>query len=225
MDKPAPPLIAEHVRTLFIDMDGTLTDLAFDRSFFTERLPRAYAEASGLDAAAARSYVETELAAIHGTLAWYSMPHLSRLFGLDLAAMTGEFAHGVSLQEGALEFLERAGGRYRRVLVTNADPEVLAVKLRHLGIGAWLDAVISAHHLGAAKEEAVFYERLASLEPDCPRAGLLIDDNRRAVAAARRAGLATVTITRPDLSHPPHADAEGPAVETVAELLPVLSPV
>lgn len=219
MDRASPRLIAPDVRTLFIDMDGTLTDLAFDRSFFTERLPQAYAEASGLDATAARSHVEAELAAIHGTLAWYSMSHLSRLFGLDLAAMTGQFAHGVELQRGALEFLARAGGRYRRVLVTNADPDVLALKLRHLGIGAWLDAAISAHHLGAAKEEAVFYERLARLEPDCPRAGVLIDDNRRAVAAARRAGLATITITRPDLSHPPRPEAEGPAVETVADIL------
>lgn len=214
--------IGEHVRTLFIDMDGTLTDLAFDRSFFQHTLPRVYAEARGIAPEAASAHVSRELAAIHGTLAWYSLPNLSSLFDVDLAALTEQLAHDVRLQAGALEFLERAGRRYRRVLVTNADPGVLALKLRHLGIGAWLDAVISAHHLGAAKEEAEFYERLAALEPDCPHAGVLIDDNRRAVAAARRAGLATITITRPDLGSPPHAEVEGPAVESVAELLPHL---
>jgi len=214
--------IGEHVKTLFIDMDGTLTDLAFDRSFFQHTLPRAYAEARGIGHDEAIAHVTRELAAIHGTLAWYSLPNLSRLFDVDLTALTAELARDVRLQAGALEFLERAGRRYRRVLVTNADPEVLALKLRHLGIGGWLDAVISAHHLGAAKEEARFYERLAALEPDCPRAGVLIDDNLRAVAAARRAGLSTITITRPDLGSAPHAEVEGPAVESVAHLLPHL---
>jgi len=222
MDVIREKMIGEHVRTLFIDMDGTLTDLAFDRTFFKQTLPHAYAEASGMAHAEAEAHVNEQLDAIHGTLSWYSLPHLSQLFGLDLAAMTAEFAHGVNLREGVLDFLDRAGHHYRRVLVTNADPSVLAVKLKHLGIGAWLDAVISAHHLGAAKEEAVFYERLAELEPDCPAAGVLIDDNLRAVAAARRAGLATITITRPDLSRAPHQEVDGPAVESVADLLPHL---
>lgn len=222
MNDTRTPLIGEHVRTLFIDMDGTLTDLSFDRAFFQRTLPRAYAEARGIDPDAASAHVFRELAAIHGTLAWYSLPNLSRLFEVDLTALTAELAHEVRLQAGALEFLDKAGRRYRRVLVTNADPGVLALKLKYLGIGAWLDAVISAHHLGAAKEEAVFYERLPGLEPDCPQAGVLIDDNRRAVAAARRAGLATVTIMRPDLGSAPHAEAEGPAVESVADLLPYL---
>lgn len=222
MDQTRDKMIGEHVRTLFIDMDGTLTDLAFDRVFFKQTLPRAYASAKGIEYGEAEAHVYEQLAAIHGTLSWYSLPHLSQLFGLDLAAMTAEFAHGVNLRESALEFLDLAGRSYRRVLVTNADPSVLAVKLRHLGIGAWLDAVISAHHLGAAKEEAVFYERLARLEPDCPRAGVLIDDNLRAVAAARRAGLATITITRPECDKPPHANPEGPFVESVADLLPHL---
>jgi len=214
--------IGRNVHTLFIDMDGTLTDLAFDRAFFQHTLPRAYAVARGIDYAEARAHVTRELAAIHGTLAWYSLSHLSRLFGLDLAALSAEFAHGANLHSGALAFLERAGERYRRVLVTNADPVVLALKLRYLGLGAWLDAVISAHHLGAAKEEAVFYERLAELEPDCPQAGVLIDDNRHALAAARRAGLETIAITRPDLGSAAYTPVDGPAVASVAELLPYL---
>ncbi|MGH8224900.1 MAG: haloacid dehalogenase, partial [Gammaproteobacteria bacterium] len=86
------PLIASSVRTLFIDMDGTLTDLAFDRGFFSEVLPRRYAEATGLDYPVAEAHVRRELEAIQGTLAWYSLAHLSQLFGLDLAALTGELA-------------------------------------------------------------------------------------------------------------------------------------
>lgn len=217
----AERLIPEGVRTLFIDMDGTLTDLAFDYAFFHDVLPRRYAAASGLAESEARSFVRSELEEIHGTLSWYSLPHLSRLFGLDLAALTEELSHGIVLQPWALEFLERAGRHFRRVLVTNADPGVLALKLARTGLAAWLDGVVSAHHLGAAKEQATFYERLAAIEPDCPGAGLLIDDNLHAVAAARRAGLAAVTVTRPNLSRPPRRmdDIDGPAVEGVARLL------
>lgn len=206
------------LRTLFIDMDGTLTDLAFDRLFFTETLPQRYANAAGASLAEARRHVYAELAAIQGTLAWYSLPNLSNLFGLDLVALTEASARAVVLQPGAIEFLDQAGKHYRRVLVTNADPEVLAIKLRHTGLAAWFDGVISAHHLGAAKEEAVFYERLAAIEPDCSQAGLLIDDNLHVVAAARRAGLQAVAIARPDLSQPTRDIAEGFAVENIAAL-------
>ncbi len=214
-------LIPATARTLFIDMDGTLTDLAFDHAFFNEVLPRRYAEATGIAPEEVEAFVQRELAAIHGTLAWYSLGHLSQLFGLDLAALTVELAHGISLQPGALEFLAAAAGRYRRVLVTNADPAVLGLKLQRTGLVAWLDGVISAHHLGAAKEDALFYERLSTIEPDCPAGGVLIDDNLRAVAAARRAGLATITITRPNLGRPARETSlvEGPAVEGVAGLL------
>jgi len=216
-----PALIPAGVRTLFVDMDGTLTDLAFDYEFFHDVLPRRYAEAAGAEPEAARRHVHRELEAISGTLAWYSLANLSRLFGLDLAALTEELSHGIALQPGALDFLARAGTRYRLVLVTNADPGVLAIKLRRTGIAAWLDGVISSHHLGAAKEEGRFYDRLAEIEPDCPGGGVLIDDNVRAVAAARRAGLAAITVTRPNLSRPPRAahEVEGAAVESVADLL------
>ena len=213
-------LIPEGVRTLFIDMDGTLTDLAFDYAFFHDVLPHRYAQATGLGVDKARRHVQEALSRISGTLNWYSLPYLSRLFGLDLAALTSELAHGIALQPKALEFLESAAGRYRRVLVTNADPGVLAVKLQRTGLVAWLDGIISSHHLGAAKEQALFYERLATIEPDCPASGVLIDDNVAAVAAARRAGLPAITITRPDLSRPPRTPSDdGPSIEGVGHLL------
>ena len=219
MQSAAGALLPKDTRTLFIDMDGTLLDLAFDRSFFREILPRRYSAASGTDLGTAEARVSSALADIRGTLAWYSLPHLSRLFGLDLLALTEELAHGVAMQAGALEFLASARGRYRCVLVTNADPAVLELKLRRTGLAAWFDAIVCAHHLGAAKEEAGFYERLGALEPDCPRGGLLIDDNLSAVAAAREAGLAAVAISRPDLSRPSRPIERGPAVESIAELI------
>lgn len=212
-------LAARELRTLFIDMDGTLTDLAFDRVFFTETLPRELARASGATPEQAKERVFTELAAIRGTLAWYSLANLSGLFGLDLATLTAELAGAVALQPGAIRFLAKAGKRYRRVLVTNADPAVLTVKLRHTGLAAWLDGVICAHHLGAAKEEAAFYERLAALEPDCPQAAILIDDNLDALAAARRAGLAAVTIARPDRGRPARRVGGRFVVDDIAALI------
>lgn len=210
------------MRTLFIDMDGTLTDLAFDRLFFTEALPERFAQAAGVALEEARRHVFGELAALEGTLGWYSLHNLSRLFGLDLAALTGELSAAVTLQPGALEFLACAGKSYRRVLVTNAAPEVLAVKLACTGLASWLDGVICAHHLGAAKEEAIFYERLATLESDCPGAGVLIDDNLRAIDAARGAGLAGIAIARPDLGRPARVITDGPAVENISALTGLL---
>ncbi len=43
------------VDTVLLDMDGTLLDLHFDNRFWNEHLPRCYAQARGLDEAAARA--------------------------------------------------------------------------------------------------------------------------------------------------------------------------
>ena len=217
----SPAAIPDGVRTLLLDLDGTLLDLAFDNRFWLETVPRRYARERGVTLEAARAEIAPRFEALRGTLAWYSLDHWSGLLGLDLRALTREEIRGNQWVPGALEFLaqQRARGR-RLVLATNAALVTLAIKDAALGLGARFDALYSSEQFGAPKEEPRFWEGLFAAEDCDPARTAFIDDNPAVLAAARAAGLThLVAVTRPDSTRPPHPMPGYVAVATVAELV------
>jgi len=54
------------INTVFLDMDGTLLDLNFDNHFWLEHVPQRYAEARGLEPAAAKVELLAATAAARG---------------------------------------------------------------------------------------------------------------------------------------------------------------
>lgn len=190
----------DKIRTVLLDMDGTLLDLHFDNHFWLEHLPRRYAERHGLAQAGAREELYRRFDAVRGTIAWYCTDHWSRELGVDITRLKEEVAHLIALRPDVVEFLGavRASGR-RAVLVTNAHTDSLALKLARTGLDRHLDAVISAHSLGLPKEDPVFWERLQSVESYRPGHTLLIDDNTSVLASARSAGIAhLLLVAQPD---------------------------
>jgi putative hydrolase of the HAD superfamily len=190
----------DKIRTVLLDMDGTLLDLHFDNHFWLEHLPRRYAERHGLEPAGARDTLYRRFDAVRGTIAWYCTDHWSRELGLDITRLKEEVAHLIALRPDVVEFLGavRASGR-RAVLVTNAHTDSLALKIARTGLDRHLDALISAHSLGLPKEDPAFWERLQAVEPHDTARTLLIDDNAAVLGSARSAGIAQLLlVAQPD---------------------------
>jgi FMN phosphatase YigB (HAD superfamily) len=72
------------------------------------------------------------------------------------------------------------------LLVTNAHPETLRIKMGEVDITGWFDRVVVSHDLDAPKEQQLFWERLQDLHPFDPAHTLLIDDTESVLDAARR---------------------------------------
>ncbi len=211
------------IHTVLLDMDGTLLDLRFDNHFWLEYMPRRYGEHHGLDLASATAELLARYRRVEGTLAWYCLDYWTQELGMDIALLKREVEHLIAVQPHALEFLDavRAAGR-RMVLVTNAHPDSLSLKMEKTQLAGHFDAIICAHELGLVKEQAEFWPRLRQRQPFEPATTLLVDDNLAILRTARDYGIAhLVSVLRPDSAHPPRAPGEFPAIHDFSELLPV----
>ena len=121
------------IDTVFVDMDGTLLDLAFDNFFWLELVPARYAERHGLMPEAARAHVLSRFDAAAGTLSWYCLDHWTRDLGLDIRTLKRSHSHLIRFLPGAPEFLAAVRARGKRLwLVTNAHRElVVALAARY----------------------------------------------------------------------------------------------
>jgi putative hydrolase of the HAD superfamily len=218
----SPVCIPAHIRTLLLDLDGTLLDLAFDTHFWLEVVPAHYGAKRGISAEQAlREEIHPRLRDVEGTLNWYSLDYWSRALDLDLSAIKSEHDDRIAWLPGAREFLarQRTAGR-RLVLATNSHAETLRIKDEKAGIRAHLDAMYSSSQFDAPKEYAEFWLRLRAAEPFDPARTAFIDDNPKVLKAARAAGIGCViAVTHPDSSRPPRpVPQDFPHVAAVADI-------
>lgn len=217
---PSPP-DWDQIDTVMLDMDGTILDLAYDNWFWQEHIPREVAQERGQELRAVRPELEDRFEAAFGTLNWYCLDHWSRELALDIASRKRATQHRVTPLAGAVDAIEQARRRGHSVwLVTNAHPLTLEIKLEQTGIAGLFDQLLSSHDFDAPKEHPAFWSRLRERVPHDPDRSLFVDDSLRVRHAARAAGYRHVWgISRPDSRHPPSTMDDGPAGESLAEVL------
>ncbi|AMN47845.1 hypothetical protein ACG33_12195 [Steroidobacter denitrificans] len=218
--KPGRPRWSE-IDTVMLDMDGTLLDLHFDNYFWGQLLPRQYAARHALSLEAARAALQPLFQANEGTLAWYCTDFWSRELGFDVAALKRTVSDRVRFLPGAERFLRRLGELpLRKILVTNAHRDSLAIKAQRTGLLRYFDQAVSSHDLGQPKESAAFWPRLQAMLGFDPAGSLFVDDSLGVLRAAKRHGIGQVfAISRPDSSCEGRQVEEFAAVEAVERLL------
>ncbi|MFT7559889.1 MAG: HAD superfamily hydrolase (TIGR01509 family) [Flavobacteriales bacterium] len=200
----------QNIDTVLLDMDGTLLDLHFDNYFWVEHLPRRFSEAHNVSLKEARNHIGKSVRELEGTLEWYCLDHWSELMQLDIPQLKREVSDLIQYRPQAELFLERlkAAGK-KLVLITNAHPKSLEIKLECSNIDHWLDIIISSHEFKAPKEDALFWQRLENIEHFDKARTIFIDDTPRVLRSAQAFGIEhLVCITAPDSKKLAH-DAEG----------------
>jgi putative hydrolase of the HAD superfamily len=218
---PAPDWSA--IRTVCLDMDGTVLDLRFDNLFWLEALPRRWGERHGVPADQAVAELTARFDARRGTLEWYCVDHWSEELDFDIAALKAEMSAHVRYLAGAREFLGAARERgLRLLLTTNAHPISLGVKDRAAGLAGHFERLVSSHEFGVPKEQPEFWARLAERHGVEPSSTLFVDDSSAVLDAARRAGVREIyQLLQPDSTLPPRAAMPGvPGIRSLVDLLP-----
>jgi HAD superfamily hydrolase (TIGR01509 family) len=208
------------IDTVLLDMDGTLLDLGYDKRFWEEHLPRRFAESRGVSIEEAHRRMRPIFESTAGTLDWYCLDYWSRALALDIASLKRATRHEIGWLPESRAFLARLrNAGLRLALVTNAHPEILAIKDAHLGIRRRFDAVYTSHEIGEPKECAGFWPRLAERERFDPARTLFADDSLAVLRAARGHGIRWLyAVRRPVHGGPAREPAEFAGVDSVLEL-------
>lgn len=172
-------------------MDGTLLDLHFDYHFWMEFVPTVYAEQNKLTLEQAKQFITEKIHSQQGTLNWYCLDYWTEQLQLPIADLKQELKHLIQAHPEVITFLQRLQQLNKNVImVTNAHPDSLAIKLEMTEIGQYFDQMISSHDFGIPKEEGALWQAIQNKYPFDPAKTLLIDDNLQALKSAEDFGIA-----------------------------------
>lgn len=188
------------IETVLLDMDGTLLDLHFDNYFWLQHLPLCYAEKHGLPVDEAHQQLMSRYTEVRGSLDWYCVEFWTRELSLDIKQLKHDSAEKISIRPDVVAFLSWLNKNNKRVvLVTNAHPVSLDLKMQKTNLHVHFDNIINAHEIGLAKENEGFWEKLQHVESYEKLATMLIDDNLEVLACASNYGIQyCYGITQPD---------------------------
>lgn len=214
----------QDVDTVLLDMDGTLLDLAFDSHFWQKLVPETVSEQRNIPLDEANQLIAREYHAVQHTLNWYCLDYWSERLGLDICAMTTTQGPNAVLREDTVPFLNalKDCGK-RRILLTNAHPHNLAVKLEHTGLGQHLDLLLSTHTFGYPKEDQRLWQAVAEHTGLEPARTLFIDDSEAILDSAAKFGIRyCLGVTNPDSGQADKTYQHHPALNDYRRLLPKL---
>lgn len=189
-----------NIETVLLDMDGTLLDLHFDNQFWLEHIPNKLAEKHGKSLEECRRDMNGSYAKVQGQIQWYCLDYWTEKLDLDIVEAKREIAHLISLRPDTLPFLEvLKQSKKKIVLVTNAHPSSLSLKVERTQLDEHFDELISTHQFGVTKESQLLWQKLQAYLQFDPAKTLFVDDSQVILDAAKEYGIAyTLGITNPD---------------------------
>ena len=212
----------QDIETVLLDMDGTLLDLYFDNHFWLTHVPRCYAEKHGLTHDDAHQHLMCRYTEVKGRLDWYCVDFWSRELSLDIEQLKHDIADKISIRPDVVEFLSWLNKNSKRVvLVTNAHPASLNLKMKKTNLHVHFDKIINAHEIGLAKENEGFWESLQDVEPYNKLHTMLIDDNLEVLDSAHKYGIKyCYGIRQPDSQGAVIKSGKFSALNSFSEILP-----
>lgn len=193
-----------NIETVLLDMDGTLLDLHFDNHFWMEHTPKAYAKKHNIPLQQAKTQLQQQNDAVFGQLEWYCLDYWQKELDLPIVELKKEIQHLIELRPDTIPFLDalkRAGKKV--VLVTNAHPDSLSLKVERTQLDEHIDLLISCHKYGASKESQSLWQQLQQeLQFDSEKT-LFVDDSERILLSAQEFGIKhLLAVANPDSKKP-----------------------
>ncbi|MBA6392256.1 GMP/IMP nucleotidase [Colwellia sp. BRX10-3] len=188
------------ISTVLLDMDGTILDLHFDNHFWLHHLPKRYSELHGVSLAAAKTSLMAHYEKVAGTIDWYCLDYWAEQTKLSITDLKREIQHLIQLRTDAHDFLValKSSGR-DVVLVTNAHPDSLSLKIECTALDKYFDTLYSTHEFGVTKESQLLWQRLQKKHGFALESTLFVDDSLVILDSAKKYGIGhLLAVANPD---------------------------
>jgi putative hydrolase of the HAD superfamily len=188
------------ISTVLIDMDGTILDLHFDNHFWLEYLPLRYSQEMGITIEESRSKLSANYESVAGTIDWYCLDYWTARTQMPIKELKKEIKHLIQLRDDAKKFLIalKASGR-DVILVTNAHPDSLSLKIERTQLDQYFDVLYSTHEFGVTKESQLLWQRLQNKQGFENNKTLFIDDSIEILHSAQKFGIKhLLAVANPD---------------------------
>lgn len=209
------------IKTVLLDMDGTLLDLHFDNYFWLQFMPIKYAERYGIEDKEAHQILKQASEETQGTLNWYCLDYWSERLNMPVAALKQDIVEKIQYRPHVKDFLAMLKQQGKRaVIVTNAHRDSVNLKMANTGLDKLVDRIISSHDYQEPKESQAFWQHLQQDESFELETTLLIDDSQAVLTSAKTWGFKhLLTIFHPDSQKAPNTESEHPGIHHFDELI------
>lgn len=188
--KIEPDVNWQDIDTVLLDMDGTLLDKHFDDYFWEEHIPEVYAKQNNISIFTAEEELLAKYREEEGSLQWTDLDFWSEKLDLDIEKLKEEMDHMISVHPYVIEFLDYCRSMGKKImLVTNAHPKTLKIKMNKTKLTEYFDEVICADEIGLAKEQDGFWQKLSEKYAFDKTRTLLADDNNKVLESGARFGI------------------------------------
>lgn len=215
----------QEIETVLLDMDGTILDLHFDNHFWLEHLPKRYSEITGISLSNARAELDQYYHEVAGTIHWYCLDYWAKKVQLPITELKKEVQHLISLRTDAVEFLLALKQANKDiVLVTNAHPESLSLKIERTQLDQYFNTMYSTHQFGVTKEDQQLWHKLQAHHGFDKTKTLFIDDSITILQSAQKYGFNyLLAVANPDSKKAQNTISEFCAITDFRSLLPALN--
>lgn len=209
------------IKTVLLDMDGTLLDLHFDNYFWHEYLPQCWAKKHTVSLQQAKAHLMPIFKQEEGTLQWYCLDYWSERLEMNMIELKNAIKHKIKTRPDTIDFLNFLKSNNKTiVMVTNAHPDLIQMKFFETNIAQYFHNVISSHILGIEKENVEFWHKLADEVAFDKSDTVLIDDNINVLSSAREYGIGNlISIKRPDSQKPLREIEDFYSVDLFSEIM------
>ena len=211
----------EEIDMVLLDLDGTLLDKYFDDYFWEEFLPEVFAKENKLNSQEAQQALMDRYRRVESTLQWTDLDYWTKQLQLDIPALKCRIDHLIQVHPYVTDFLKFIQSIEKDVyLVTNAHSKTLKIKLGKTALGPWFSGIICSEEVGEAKENPIFWQRLARILDFDKNRTLLADDTLKVLRSARDFGIRhLIHVARPSSRLPIQFSHEFSSITYFNELI------
>ncbi len=209
------------ISTVLLDMDGTILDLHFDNHFWLHHLPQRYSESMDISLEQAKNNLHKHYETVVGTIDWYCLDYWAIQTKLSITELKREIQHLIQLRADAHDFLVALKDSGREIiLVTNAHPDSLSLKIERTQLDKYFDKLYSTHQFGVTKESQLLWQKLQAAQPFEPSSTLFVDDSINILDSAKKFGIKhLLAVANPDSQQQTRTIEAYPAIADFSVLI------